>query len=406
MNRLRFALLATLVMFALAMSAMTVPTALAAEATATPTPQPAQDRIFYVSDSYETFGDFYVMNGDGTGVRQISHHLFDDVGNALIKDNNVPYNRYRMAKVFLFGGLDTSPDGRYLALSWNIGIRDSRVPGDNLLATKSVLYIIDGTDYKIQTIPVDKIKRFSFIGWSADSKRLAFVAERDGKGQIDVVDVADNFSVKPFIQDDLDKDGPVWSPDGKWVVYVGNKDNKSQLYRADADGKNPISLTGTLKIDPIAKVRPNPSPYVKHLPEEKWQPDWSPDSKQVLVVSWQGVQGAIYIVDTDGGNAHQLVASGKGGGAGWLTNKTIVFGSDREAYDYYQQYRINSDGSGETRLSLTDARLNFFSFSSDRQRILYASDAGRAYVINADGTNQHVIKFGVYAASYWEPRQP
>src|SRR5260221_470817 len=132
MNHLRCVLLTIVVMIALATSISAVPTAVAASATATPTPQPTQDRIFYISSQYDTFGDFFVMNGDGTGVRRLSNHLFYDVEKELIKSSHIPYDSDYMTQEYLPGGLRTSPDGRYVAVSWNISFEDSRLPDDNI----------------------------------------------------------------------------------------------------------------------------------------------------------------------------------------------------------------------------------------------------------------------------------
>jgi len=66
-------------------------------------------------------------------------------------------------------------------------------------------------------------------------------------------------------------------------------------------------------------------------------------------------------------------------------------------------YRINADGTGDTKLTTAGTSLEIVSFSSDRKRLLFTTDSNRIYVVNADGTNQHVIKFGAAFAMYWEP---
>src|SRR5258707_1074119 len=60
---------------------------------------------------------------------------------------------------------------------------------------------------------------------------------------------------------------PVWSPDGKSIAFVRNNANKYAVWVMDADGQNPHQLT------PLA-IDPNPQTDAPiRLPALAWSPD-------------------------------------------------------------------------------------------------------------------------------------
>ena len=75
--------------------------------------------------------------------------------------------------------------------------------------------------------------------------RIAFVSERDGNMEIYVMDNDGgnqrNLTKNPFLSD---KD-PSWSPDSKRIAFVSNRDMDAnrKIYVINADGKNPRNLT-------------------------------------------------------------------------------------------------------------------------------------------------------------------
>jgi Tol biopolymer transport system component len=70
--------------------------------------------------------------------------------------------------------------------------------------------------------------------------------------------------------------------DGNWAVWVMN-----------ADGSNPHQLTHPRAIEPAGTGGDSPSA-------------WSPDGKQIIYWSWQPAGGELFVVNSDGSDAHQL----------------------------------------------------------------------------------------------------
>jgi Tol biopolymer transport system component/DNA-binding winged helix-turn-helix (wHTH) protein len=85
---------------------------------------------------------------------------------------------------------------------------------------------------------------------------------------------------QPFLRG-ISAQGATFSRDGKFVAYVSYPEGT--LFKANADGSNPIQLT-----DP---------------PLEVWLPQWSPDGTQIAFTA----DGKNYIVPSEGGTPRRLV---------------------------------------------------------------------------------------------------
>jgi Tol biopolymer transport system component len=84
--------------------------------------------------------------------------------------------------------------------------------------------------------------------WSADGKFLLY-REINAKSKFDlwVLPFAGDKTPKPFLQDDFDKGGAKFSPDGKWVAYSSDESGPYQVYVQPFPGpgaKYQVSTTG------------------------------------------------------------------------------------------------------------------------------------------------------------------
>jgi TolB protein len=85
--------------------------------------------------------------------------------------------------------------------------------------------------------------------WSPDGSHILFVSDRPDTFQLDLwVMSADGGNVQRVTNTpNRDEGGAAWSPDGRRIVYSGNGSfhgaSSSQLYVADADGTNRLTLT-------------------------------------------------------------------------------------------------------------------------------------------------------------------
>tara|TARA_R110002020_G_scaffold99215_4_gene235646 strand:+ start:2890 stop:4428 length:1539 start_codon:yes stop_codon:yes gene_type:complete len=103
-------------------------------------------------------------------------------------------------------------------------------------------------------------------GISPDNKTIIFTANRKDKYDIYGIDLETNKEFQITDTKDLD-DGSEYSPDGKYIYFNSNRTGTMQLWRMDADGKNPKQLTTDTNY-------------------KDWFPHISPDGKWILFISF------------------------------------------------------------------------------------------------------------------------
>ncbi|HZT46034.1 MAG TPA: S9 family peptidase [Gaiellaceae bacterium] len=163
-----------------------------------------------------------------------------------------------------------SPDGRRLAFTSTRG--DDKAP--------AALYVIPAEGGEAQKL-TDLKESVDAIAWSPDSRRIAFTArvrddayeEEDERKRLPrrftrvfhkldsvgwtgdrrkhvFVVALDGSEAKQLTSGDFEHENPVWSPDGRTIVFDGMRDERwdtslvNRLYAVDADGGEPRALTG------------------------------------------------------------------------------------------------------------------------------------------------------------------
>jgi len=164
---------------------------------------------------------------------------------------------------------------------------------------------------------------------------------------------------------------PIYSPDGRRVIFVRQKESQFEILSADIRGRYPFSL---LKSD-IPVVRPS----------------LSPDGKTILFVSRDGANGSaqIKISDPGGKNAQSLTSGNSVNRDPSFTpdGKLILFSSNREKNNIYSLYLINSDGSCLRKISINPIpkpTKDFFAdlypvVSPDGKKLLFTSNRSGSY---------------------------
>ena len=120
----------------------------------------------------------------------------------------------------------------------------------------------DGSHPKLMT----PLSPSYFHGWSPDARWLAFVGQRDGKFTLFRVPV-EGGAEQRLTSKGYD-DGPEYSPDGKWIYFNSNRNGGWDIWRVPADGAGADD----------AKAERVTSDEV-----EDWFPHFSPDGKRMLV---------------------------------------------------------------------------------------------------------------------------
>src|SRR5277367_1760604 len=142
-------------------------------------------------------------------------------------------------------------DGNLLAFSAKYGAsQDSRV----FVATS------DGTKPRLLTTNSPSY----FHGWSPDGKWLAFVGKRGDHFNIFRAPVGGG-NEERLTSSPVNDDGPDYSPDGKWI-YINSNRNGWDIWRFPADGAGPSdSKAERITADELEDWFPHPSPDGKWL---------------------------------------------------------------------------------------------------------------------------------------------
>jgi Tol biopolymer transport system component len=109
-----------------------------------------------------------------------------------------------------------------------------------------------------------------FHGWSPDGKWLAFVGERDKKFGIYRVPAAGGDEQRLTSKGSYD-DGPEYTPDGRWIYFNSDRSGGWDIWRIPADGAGPDD----------AKAEQVTSDEL-----EDWFPHISPDGKRMVFLSF------------------------------------------------------------------------------------------------------------------------
>lgn len=216
--------------------------------------------------------------------------------------------------------------------------------------------------------------------WSPDGTRIAYVSQRDGNQEIYVMNADGSNQTKLTNNPAADND-PQWSPDSTNIAFVSNRDDHPEIYVTRADGSNEIQLTQT-DIDLVASFFRNNS-----------QPTWSPDGKRIAFISSRDGGEEVYIMNSDGSGQTRLTNNKEfETNPVWLAdNKRIAFLSKSVTSSNYDIHFINVDGSGQTPLTSSGDIQGKPAWSPDSTRVAYVSrrdDNVDIYLMNADGSGQ------------------
>ncbi len=173
-----------------------------------------------------------------------------------------------------------APDGRTIAFSTGSRIGVVGIDGTHLRFLTRLFSRSDGPGSG----------DISFLSWSPDGSRIAFILNRGFGGQVSVVD-ADGSHLARLTFDDEQDEWPSWSPDGSTIVYAN-----SGITRLDSSDNSPTEEIWTVPADGGTPTR------LTHNHIWDNAPQYSPDGTRIVFKH----NRKIWIMDADGGNAHPL----------------------------------------------------------------------------------------------------
>lgn len=186
---------------------------------------------------------------------------------------------------------------------------------------------------------------------------------------------------------------PAWSPDGRRIAFVRNslEAGNNQLHIMDADGTNLtwVPNTGIMR-----------------------DPAWAPDGRHLVFSDFDDHR--IYSIRTDGTERTELARGRDEMDPAWSPDGTqIAFISNRLTDDVWSGfqlvYKMNADGTNQTRLTTFALFEEHPNWSPDGKRIAFHSSRppfGGILGIDPDGGNLQVIASGQRAINWWPAWSP
>jgi eukaryotic-like serine/threonine-protein kinase len=165
---------------------------------------------------------------------------------------------------------------------------------------------------------------------------------------------------------------PQYSPDGKQIAYQSDRSGDCEIWLADRDGTSPRQLT---------RLHAEISGF----------PRWSPDGKYIVFHSRLNGYANLFIVNVKTGDYRKLTAGlGNDTAPSWSHDgKWIYFESEREAGA--QIWRVPASGGSANRLTKTDGVAALESVDGKTLYFSKVSDPGLWSLPLAGGTESKVL---------------
>ena len=202
-------------------------------------------------------GDIYVMNADGSGIRQVTKHPGHDSAPAW------------------------SPDGRRIAF---ISDRDAKDPSGKDHEMQIYVMRVDGSEQQrlIKTTTHDYDPQ-----WSPDGKRIVYYAEKgDRKDQVWVVN-ADGSNPTLLTAGVGHNIFPSWSPDGKSILFTSHRDGAEDDYY-------------------IFTMKPDGSDLKRMSDQHAFMARFTRDGARISFLTGKYPRNAIYVMNADGSSLKKL----------------------------------------------------------------------------------------------------
>jgi Tol biopolymer transport system component len=358
----------------------------------------ANARIVYHTDNTGNV-EIWSMNDDGSHKVNLTNNPANDYRGVISRDGQKVafwsnrdsdglYDLYTMDidgrnvfKVVDINSLDPiirpiwSPDGTEIIFA------DNKAPGGD-----STLYRINSDGTNLQGLYYRGLFTWNTpYDWSPDGSKILLTLSNHGNAhsaEIYEMDLASS-SLTRLTNDAIWQDYMSYSHDGSQILFSAEDtpgSSRWDLYISPASAPiwpSPFNLTnnGSTTLD--------------------YKPTWiGPDDTKIAYTRRSGSNDSVWVINSDGTGAHEIASHGWG--LSWAPGEVIdqiIFHTNRDGN--FQIYRMNADGSSQTRVT-NDLYDNFYAcvspdgrkiaFSTKRNSQFCISGHCDLYVINIDGT--------------------
>ena len=298
-----------------------------------------------------------------------------------------------------------------------IALSQDKILYTTIRPTNWEIYLFDGKGGEPRRLTDDPALDYNPV-FSPDGRWVVFCSERRGNPDLYALDLKNGGQPRLLTDNDSMEDAPAFSPDGRRIAFVSTRDGNADIFVMPFDPNDPkpsskaINLTHSLGGD--------------------FNPAFSPDGQRIVFSSNRahanpleayqtmtrmragGADGmfkfptsltGVYVMDADGKNVKQLTQpDGVDGSPAWSTDgKSIYFYAKRLGSKNYRIWRMKADGSDPQPIS--DDSTNGLSPAVTRDgRVAFSAkinDRWQIVSIGADGSNQQFKSDS--KNQYWAP---
>ena len=305
---------------------------------------PAANGLIAFADDRDGTNQIYTVEPDGAGLHKLTNDTKND-----------------FAPVW-------SPDGRKIAFFQS----NSEPHHDGMYshppeAEPPISIIVMNADGSGQHIVAPKASHsFRNLSWSPDSTELAVECSQngssEGNGQICVINI-DGSVMRRVAPADVLATWPDWSPDGRWIAFVGEPDSDQDvgIYVVSPD-------SGTWHR--VLKNAHDPAPI-----------SWSADGQMLAFIQGGSARGAspamVSVIDVNGSRLHNLDMGG-------LITDRVAWSPDGNQLLVVSGgiTVVNADGS-DRRTLVSNDHISWAAWSPDSQAVMFV------HGISSDPYSEH-----------------
>ncbi len=264
----------------------------------------------------------------------------------------------------------------------------------SIINERAAIFLVDSDGSNVRRL-TDGQADDKMPSWSPDGQKIVFDSNRDNsagdtKLQTEIYSMnADGTEQRRLTRNGYNDFAPVWSPDGRTILFVSDRDGRFQIYKMNTDGTGQRRLAVSDYYDA--------------------EPAWSPDGRFVAFSSDRTGSFQIHIMQADGSNVRQLTEGDReheAGNPSWSPDGKFIVFIGGNYHDFFAIYIMDASGKNQRPLTERNGEAYHPVWSPDGKWIAFSWQVESKVVVklmNPDGLAvRYLVQFfGEYPA--WRP---